>query len=276
MKSSLAFTGAVLVAFATSALLTTAIDANDGTSVSHPTLFSNGDRLGVGVPAESVPVFDFVADSILPDQASGVFFPNLGQLRHDVYFQFMGSDELAYMRAGSIGIARRTRARPEQGRSDDVNIRFIGANPKPIVSATGRLDRRTSDPDEASDRGLAASMPLFSEVTYGGLYDGVDLRLSASGSGAMRTFTLAPGIDPATVLLYYDGAERPELLRSGVLQVSTSTELRLYPRPSAHQTVNGAVVALTADYAMRRFGSFGFNVSAYDPSLPLVIEVEGI
>ncbi|HEY5565560.1 MAG TPA: hypothetical protein VIL33_08215, partial [Rhodothermia bacterium] len=85
MKSSLAFMGAVLVALATGTLLTRSIDINEDASVSHPTLLSSGDRLGVGMPAESVPVFDFVADSILPDQLSGVFFPNLGQLRHDVY-----------------------------------------------------------------------------------------------------------------------------------------------------------------------------------------------
>ena len=276
MKSSLAFMGAILVALATGTLLTRAIDINEGASVSHPAPFSNEDRLGIGMPAESVPVVDFVAGSILAEQSSGVFFPNLGQLRHDVYFQFMSSDELAYMRAGSIGIARRTRARPKQGRPGDVNIRFIGANPKPILSAAGRLAKGTSHLDGASDRGLAASMPLFSELTYGGLYDGVDMRLSASGSGLMRTFTLAPGIDPATVLLYYDGADRPELLQSGGLQVSTSADARLYPRPRAHQTVNGVVVALAADYAMRRFGSFGFSVAKYDPSLPLVIEAEGL
>jgi hypothetical protein len=276
MKSSLAFMGAVLVALATGTLLTKAIDINGGASVSHPTLFSKGDRLGVGMPAESVPVLDFVADSILTDQVSGVFFPNLGQLRHDVYFQFVSSDELAYMRAGSIGIARRTRARPEQDRSGGVNIRFIGANPKPAVSATGRFDRRMPYSVGTLKSGIAVALPLFSEVTYTGLYNGVDLRLSASSSGVIRRFTLAPGTDQATVLLYYDGAQRPELLPSGALRVSTSAELLVYRRPTAHQTVNGVVVALTADYAMRRFGSFGFSVAKYDPSLPLVIEVEGI
>ncbi|HUF08778.1 MAG TPA: hypothetical protein VMO47_05620, partial [Rhodothermales bacterium] len=164
----------------------------------------------------------------------------------------------------------------ERGRSGDVSFRFIGANPKPTVSATGRLDRGTSYPDETLAGGLAASMPLFSEVTYTGLYDGVDLRVSASSSGVVRRFTLAPGTDPATVLLYYDGADQPELLQSGGLLVSTSAEFRLYPRPRAHQTINGVVAALAADYAMRRFGSFGFSVAKYDPSLPLVIEAEGL
>ena len=70
-----------------------------------------------------------------------MFIPNLGQVSPDVYFQLIGPTPEAHFRARSIGIRRRVGIAPEAGHESLVDVRFVGANPRPEVRATGLADR---------------------------------------------------------------------------------------------------------------------------------------
>lgn len=208
--------------------------------------------------------------------ASGVFIPNLGQVSHDVYFQLIGPIQEAHFRARSIGIRRRVGIAPEAERESLVDVRFVGANPRPEVQATGLADERLSYVGNVLGRSFTASVPLFSELTYENLYDGVDLRVSAKDSRITRRFMFEPGVSTDRVLLHYDGAENPVLLSTGGIRISTRRGSLLYAGPTAYQERNGKRVGISIGYKLGRYGAFGFSIGEYDVSLPVVIEVEGV
>ncbi len=271
MKSSLAFLGSLLVVFTAFALTTRAIDTNRDTPFSHPSL----DRVANIRSDNRSPNGDFKPGSEALMGASGVFIPNLGQVSHDVYFQLIGPIREAHFRARSIGI-RRVGIAPGAGHESLVDVRFVGANPRPEVRATGLADKRLSYVGDVLGKSFTASVPLFSELTYENLYDGVDLRVSAEDSRITRRFMFEPGVSTERVLLHYDGAENPVLLSTGGISISTRRGSLQYAGPTAYQERNGKRVGISIGYKLSRYGAFGFSIGEYDASLPVVIEVEGL
>lgn len=272
MKSSLAFLGGLLVAFTTFALTTRAIDTNRDTPFSHPSL----DRVANIGSDDRSPDRGLIPESDAIGRTPGVFIPNLGQVDHDVYFQLIGPDQEAHFRARSIGIHRRAGIGTAAVSESIVDVRFVGANRRPEVRATGLADERLAYVRRILGKSFTASVPLFSEVTYEEIYDGVDLRVSASGSRVTRRFSFKPGVSIERVLLHYDGADNPVLLPTGAILIPAKGGVLKYTVPEAVQEIDGKRVAIPVGYHLGPYGAFGFRIGQYDASLPVVIEVEGL
>jgi hypothetical protein len=270
MKTSLAFMGAILVAFATGALLNNAIETRGVTSTSHPGLVSQIDD------RSSAEGQRFAPDSVSLAKAAGVFAPNLGQVPHDVYFQFISPEFVAHFQAGAIELLPTPGAGSRASRMNRVKCRFVGANIRPEVEATRTASRRLTYSVRDRD-GYMASVPLFSELRYEELYAGVDLQISATPTGIVRSFTFAPGVPVSTLLMHFEGAASPTLSPSSrALSIPVGSHQLTYAPPVAYQVVDGERTAVAAEFEIRRYGAVGLKVGSIDPLFPLVVEVKGI
>jgi hypothetical protein len=128
------------------------------------------------------------------------------------------------------------------------------------------------------------NVPAYARVRAHGVYPGVDLVFYGTGRQFEYDFVVAPGADPGSIRLRFDGvvarAAGPALQidSQGDLVLGTAHgDLRLR-KPLAYQETNGIRHPVAAHYVLRPASivdaqaEVGIDVAAYDTSRPLVID----
>ena len=176
-----------------------------------------------------------------------------------------------------------------------LRLRLFGANPQPEVRGQEELPGKAnyfigSDPSQ-----WRANIPTYAKVHYRNVYPGVDLVYYGNQRQLEHDFVVAPGADPKQIRLAVEGAERVELEAQGdaVLRAGDG-EVRLRA-PLAYQEINGRRQPVAASYVLHEttphsalrtphsdaphsalrtphLQELGFELGAYDPTLPLVID----
>lgn len=111
---------------------------------------------------------------------------------------------------------------------------------------------------------------VFGEVLLQQLYPGIDLRMDGR-TGLKYDFLVAPGADPASVRLNFEGQDALSL-KDGRLFVRTSAGTVIEEAPVAYQEMPSGKKGVRCSYLLS-----GSRVSfqlpdGYDPSFPLVID----
>ncbi len=177
----------------------------------------------------------------------------------------------AYSSGGSIAFhpGGVTLARP----GARLQLEFIGANHAaamlPADRQPGVFNRHIgTDPAQWRD-----NIPSYAALIYQGLFPSVDLRYDGQVGQLKGTYTVAPHASPANIRWSYTGAQRVAIEpASGDIQISLpSGELLREHAPVAWQTVGGQRVFVPARFALDGAAAH-FELGAYDPNLPLVID----
>jgi hypothetical protein len=157
-------------------------------------------------------------------------------------------------------------------------MQFVGSNPAPSLAGDTLLPGKVNYliGDDPSD--WNAGLPTYANITYSGLYPGINLAYTGTGGQLKGTYTVAPGVDPNLIRWRYDGAASVSVDSAGNLvivacaanggQAVTVTE----QAPIAWQTVNGKQVPVSVSYALQPGNTVGFLLDSYDPSQPLTID----
>jgi len=116
----------------------------------------------------------------------------------------------------------------------------------------------------------------YKAVLFKGAYPGIDLKFYGKGCELEYDIIVRPGADPSRVQLRYSGARSLEVSPEGDLTIHLPDGGRLVQRrPVVYQEIAGVRVPregkfrLTGD-AVRL--TYGFDLAAYDPRYPLVID----
>src|SRR5262245_38334323 len=192
------------------------------------------------------------------------------------------------------GLADRLRSgrgtEPSTGPADDtpravVHMRLVGADASAVMTGeeqSGRVNYLIGSDRSRWRTGVRA----YARVRSRGVYPGVDLVFYGNGRQLEYDFILAPGSDPRSIRLAFDGIAagdgRPALHvdTEGDLVLRTAAgDLRLR-KPVAYQEIGGVRHPVTASFALRTARAstpeprpeVGIDVAAYDPSRPLVID----
>ena len=172
-------------------------------------------------------------------------------------------------------LARATKARPTASplREHAVLVDFVGAAPAvlhPEHPAEAYANYLTgNDP-----RRWASRVRSCEAVRYAGLYPGVELRTYGTEAGFFEyDVVLAPGADPATVRLRYQGATTLALRPDGTLRIGTSVGEVREQRPVAYQLgAGGQRQPVPCRYRLRG-NVLSFELPAgYDKMRKLVID----
>ncbi len=116
-------------------------------------------------------------------------------------------------------------------------------------------------------------MPTYGRVTASGVRPGVDVTYYGTGEQLEYDFVIAPGTSPSAAAMIVDGADGATVDANGDLALLVGARTLRQRRPVAWQERDGRRLPVEAgftwDPASRRIG---FDVGAYDASLPLVID----
>ena len=158
------------------------------------------------------------------------------------------------------------------GASSIVKTRLVGARANPDVSGLEELPGKTNyiignDPSQ-----WRVGVSSFARVKYTDVYPGIDLVYYGNQRQLEHDYILAPGADPRSIKLHYDGVQRIRIDRSGDLLLSVKGgELRL-SKPIAYQMIEGQRREVASSYRTIGKNLVGFEVGTYDANKPLVID----
>ena len=113
----------------------------------------------------------------------------------------------------------------------------------------------------------------FARVRQAGVYDGIDLEFYGNQQRLEYDFLVAPGADPATIRVRFDGAERVEVDGSGDLLVHVpGGEPLRQQAPISYQVIDGTRHEVESRYVTLGANDVGVAVGAYDRAEPLTID----
>jgi Beta-propeller repeat len=157
-------------------------------------------------------------------------------------------------------------------RTSRLELAFRGANPQPTVEASQRQTGKVSYLLGRDESKWRRDLPTYSQLSYAGLWQGVDMRFRGEPGNLKYEFSVAPGADPSRIALSYAGASSLSVAADGALQVGTGRGTLRDSAPVAYQRIGGRRVPVTARYRLDGATGYGFTLGAYDHARPLVVD----
>ena len=162
--------------------------------------------------------------------------------------------------------------------SDVLRVKLGGANPAPKITGLDELPGKTNYFTGRNRSGWRADAPSFARVKYENVYEGVDLVYYGNQGQLEYDFIVAPGADPSSIRLAFDGAEKIEIEASGDLALRMPGGALRQRKPLVYQEAHGARREIPSRYAIPNPQSpipnqeVVIEVGEYDATKPLIID----
>jgi choice-of-anchor C domain-containing protein len=211
------------------------------------------------------------------------FEPNRGQADARVRFLARGAGYGMFLTDDEVAMRF---AQGDAGAGGSVlRLRLDGASPRRPRARLRQAGRSHYLP-LADGGGVHTDLPHYAEVVQRGRYPGIDMVWYGTARDELEyDFVLAPGADPAQIVLRFDGADALRVDAHGNLLIGINGRTLLQRAPVAFQYSDQAAADATrlrhtqatrtpvaARYALGADGSVRFVLGSYQRSLPLVID----
>ena len=210
-------------------------------------LFAQAAALAAGPGRDSVPVF---------------FMANQGQAPAAVRFMTKSPGITAWFLDHAVVL---------RAAGGTVRMCFEGAGTSAALEGqeplAGKANFLTGDADA-----WRLGVPLFGKVSYRNLYPGIDMVFGGGGRDLKSEFLVAPGADPSRISLRYVGAGKLRIEDDGSLWIPVDGAPFREQAPLLYQERDGRRLLVDSRFRLAPNGALGFELGAYDRSLPLVID----
>ncbi len=224
-----------------------------------------------------------------------LFIENKGQLDPEVRFYVKTSSQTLYFTDEEIvfdflrrekDVPNRTlgveKGRPARGTKRErlvFNLRFENARKGVLIKGlepqTGKINYFVGN-----DRSKwKTRIPTYKAIVYKEVYSGIDLKVFGEGEAIEYEFIVNPGANPNDILLTYNGIEGLSTNGEGELLIETTFGQLKETRPYIYQEIEGERMVdgrfdIKGTVGQSKTGkfSYGFQVSSYDHSRPLIID----
>ena len=120
----------------------------------------------------------------------------------------------------------------------------------------------------------------YEGIVYKGVYKGTDFRVRGDGKAIKYEFILNPRAEPGNISLSYDGIDGLRTNGKGELIISTPFGELKETKPHIYQEIGGKKIVVEGHFKVHESPSqkpdgkrsYGFQMAAYDPDYPLVID----
>jgi hypothetical protein len=163
------------------------------------------------------------------------------------------------------------------GQRNVLRMSLASANPNPAISGLEQLAGESNYLIGNDRTKWHTGVPSFGRVRYAAVYPGIDLVYYGNRGQLEYDFLAAPGSDPSRIRLRFAGARHMRVAADGDLVMAIGTaagseEIR-FRKPIVYQTsAGGRRAEVSGRFALRGANEAGFQLAAYDRSLPLVID----
>jgi hypothetical protein len=218
------------------------------------------------------------------------FEENRGQAARDVKFVSHGSGYALSLAPQEIDIAllrhramtasplhraaalRALREARKAMKTTVIRMQLEGANPAPAIAAEEPLPGKSNYFIGNNREKWVTDVPSYGRVKYSKIYPGVDVEFYGNQRHLEYDFTVAPGVDPKSIALKIEGAQKLGIDSHGDLILHTSDGDAAFQKPVVYQLAEGKRHEVAGNYALASGNRITFAVAKYDRSLPLVID----
>jgi len=162
--------------------------------------------------------------------------------------------------------------RKPTGETASAEMKFVGLNPSARISGNEALAGKVNYLVGNSPSQWRAGVPTFGKVRVENIYPGVNVVYYGNGRQLEYDFDLAPGVDPQTIAIRFDGARKISVNPQGELVVSLNGGEIIQHQPVVYQAAGAARREISGGYKMLDPQTATFALGSYDHSLPLVID----
>jgi probable HAF family extracellular repeat protein len=148
---------------------------------------------------------------------------------------------------------------------------FSGADPKTSISGEKELPGKVYYASGAMTGPLHGN-PTFGRVRFSGIYPRIDAVYYGNEQQLEFDLALAPHADPKLIRLAFSGADKTRLTGTGEVAFQLGTEEFLLRKPTIYQERDGVRTEIAGKYEWRGKNELGFDLAAFDPGLPLIID----
>jgi hypothetical protein len=153
-----------------------------------------------------------------------------------------------------------------------MRMKLIGADPAPHVEGVDALPGKSNYLIGNDPSRWRSNVPSYAQVRYSSVYPGIDLIYYGNQQQLEYDFVVSPGADPNAIKLAFEGADRMEVDEQGDLILHTEGGELRQRKPVTYQEMNGRRREIASRYVLRGGQQVGFELAAYDPARPLVID----
>ena len=179
----------------------------------------------------------------------------------------MALDNPAAHRKGKENLdAREEKPRPPRS---IVRLKLEGANRSAQIEG---LDQLTTRSNYFTGADSQTNIPNYARVHYSQIYPGIDMVYYGNERRLEYDFIVAPGSDPEIVEIGFGGHQDFEIDSTGDVVLHTNQGDVRQRKPTAYQELDGIKEEVPVSYVARSGHSIGFQLGAYDPSRPLIID----
>jgi len=152
-----------------------------------------------------------------------------------------------------------------------ITMRLAGARgnvaPQAVGPQASNVNRLVGSPDR-----WRLGVPLYEKIRYTGLYPGIDLVYYGNQNELEYDFVVAPGASWRSIRLAFSGAQAVEIDPNGDLKLQTRWGWLRHRCPRVYQRLASGRTAIAGHYVLQGNRQVGFEIGAYDPGVPLVID----
>jgi len=120
-------------------------------------------------------------------------------------------------------------------------------------------------------------LSTFGLLIYKDLWPGIDLLYSGTVDQLKYEYVIRPGAEPGQIRMAYHGATDVSITESGSLSISNPVEAIENDRPFTYQMIEGVKNEIPLSFKLESHNDndvtvCSFDISDYDPDLPLIID----
>lgn len=160
-------------------------------------------------------------------------------------------------------------AKPRSRSGQVVELEFIGAAARPTASGLGE---RQGVLNFLRGNESHTGVKSFNEAWVNELYTGVNMRVYRDGGAPRFDLVVAPGARPEAIKFKYNGAVNARVKDNDTMSLTTRYGEVAITDLYAYQRVANEDRQVECKFVKNADGTFGFRVSNYDESKPLVID----
>jgi len=161
---------------------------------------------------------------------------------------------------------------PQTTKRSVLRMKLMGVNPAPQVVGLEELPGKSNyfignDPTK-----WRTNIPTYAKIKHQAVYPGVDLVYYGNQGQLEYDFVVAPGADPKSITLGFEGADKIEVDAEGDLVLHTTGGQIRQHKPLVYQQVDGMRKEVAGGYALNDKNQVSFWVEEYDVTKPLVVD----
>jgi hypothetical protein len=205
------------------------------------------------------------------------FEANQGQTDTRVQFISQGTASTLFLTASEAVLSLQPPANASTAHSASaagsvLHMQVVGANANSHPVAEQELPGKVNYLLGRDPAHWHTEIPTYAQVEYPNVYNGINLVYYGNQQQLEYDFIVRPGADAANIALRFDTADQMQIDRQGDLVLHTATGAVRQHKPTIYQNAGGIRHEIEGGYVLSGPRQVGFQLGAYDLSLPVVID----